>query len=113
MIRGKITEVVLMPRMPAYLKKEWALFLNERGRKAYNGLCRRCAGDCKQSFRADIVRCPYYRAKRKPLKSRKTENSSSDFVFLSDEVSAETEYHCRRNADDYCQTAVGDDRTGG
>ena len=28
-----------MPRMPKYLKKEWAFFLDERGRKKYNELC--------------------------------------------------------------------------
>ena len=25
-----------MPRMPKYLKREWAFFLDERGRKKYN-----------------------------------------------------------------------------
>ena len=29
-----------MPRMPKYLKQEWAFFLDERGRKKYNELCR-------------------------------------------------------------------------
>lgn len=33
-------------------KLEWSFFLNDRGRKAYNTLCRRCVHDCKQSFRA-------------------------------------------------------------
>ena len=28
-----------MPRMPKYLKEEWAFFLDERGRKKYNELC--------------------------------------------------------------------------
>ena len=27
-----------MPRMPKYLKREWAFFLDERGRKKYNAL---------------------------------------------------------------------------
>ncbi len=27
-----------MPRMPKYLKREWAFFLDERGRKKYNEL---------------------------------------------------------------------------
>ena len=27
-----------MPRMPKYLKEEWAFFLDERGRKKYNEL---------------------------------------------------------------------------
>ena len=45
-------------------KLEWSFFLNERGRKAYNTLCRRCVHDCKQSFRAVVVICPSYRSKR-------------------------------------------------
>ena len=43
-----------MPRMPKYLKREWAFFLDERGRKKYNELCRKCERSCKQSFRAAI-----------------------------------------------------------
>lgn len=41
-----------MPRMSKSKKLEWSFFLNDRGRKAYNTLCRRCVHDCKQSFRA-------------------------------------------------------------
>ena len=37
-----------MPRMPNYLKREWAFFLDERGRKKYNELCRKCERSCKQ-----------------------------------------------------------------
>ena len=33
-------KVNTMPRMPKYLKREWAFFLDERGRKKYNELCR-------------------------------------------------------------------------
>ncbi len=43
-----------MPRMPKYLKREWAFFLDERGRKKYNELCRKCESSCKQSFRATV-----------------------------------------------------------
>lgn len=39
-----------MPRMPKYLKEEWAFFLDERGRKKYNELCRKCERSCKQRF---------------------------------------------------------------
>ena len=39
-----------MPRMPKYLKREWAFFLDERGRKKYNELCRKCERSCKQSL---------------------------------------------------------------
>lgn len=53
-----------MPRMSKSKKLEWSFFLNDRGRKAYNTLCRRCVHDCKQSFRVVVVICPHYRSKR-------------------------------------------------
>ena len=40
-----------MPRMPKYLKREWAFFLDERGRKKCNELCRKCERSCKQKSR--------------------------------------------------------------
>lgn len=54
-----------MPRMPKYLKIEWAFFLDERGRKKYNELCRKCEKHCKQSFRATVIRCTRYLSKRR------------------------------------------------
>ena len=33
---GSEKEVLAMPRMPKYLKREWAFFLDERGRKKYS-----------------------------------------------------------------------------
>ena len=54
-----------MPRMPKYLKNDWAIFLDDRCRRAYNKLCRRCEHDCKQSFRATIIQCPDYLSKRR------------------------------------------------
>ncbi len=33
-------------------KLELSFFLNDRGRVAYNDLCRKCQHKCKQSFRA-------------------------------------------------------------
>lgn len=54
-----------MPRMSKKLKGEWAFFLNGKGRKAYNELCRRCEHDCKQSIRAVVFQCPYYLSKRR------------------------------------------------
>ena len=33
---GSEKEVLAMPRMPKYLKEEWAFFLEERGRKKYS-----------------------------------------------------------------------------
>ena len=53
-----------MPYMKKGEKEQWAFFLNERNRKTYNSLCRRCARSCKQSFRVKIVCCPSYRSKR-------------------------------------------------
>jgi hypothetical protein len=53
-----------MPRMSKSKKLEWSFFLNDRGRKAYNTLCRHCVHDCKQSFRAVVVICPHYQSKR-------------------------------------------------
>ena len=44
-----------MPRMSKKRKQEWALFLNERNRITYNGLCRKCSNECKQSFRCIIT----------------------------------------------------------
>lgn len=53
-----------MPRMSKKLKKELAFFLNDRGRRSYNGLCRKCQHGFKQSFRAVIIDCPRYLSKR-------------------------------------------------
>ena len=53
-----------MPRMSKKRKQELTFFLNERGRIAYNDTCRKCVGDCKQSFRTVIVCCPCYESKR-------------------------------------------------
>ena len=61
-----------MPRMSKKLKKELAFFLNERGRRSYNVLCRKCQHDCKQSFRAVIVACPRYLSKRSKQKKEDT-----------------------------------------
>ena len=43
---------------------EWAFFLGENSRRQYNRICRKCAHDCKQSFRAIVVLCPRYYSKR-------------------------------------------------
>ena len=61
-----------MPRMSKKLKKELAFFLNERGRRNYNELCRKCQHECKQSFRAVIVACPRYLSKRSKQKKEDT-----------------------------------------
>ena len=61
-----------MPRMSKKRKQEWALFLNERNRITYNGLCRKCNSECKQSFRCVVVHCPKY------LSKRRTKNYEND-----------------------------------
>ena len=53
-----------MPRMSKKLKKELAFFLNDRGRRSYNELCRKCQHECKQGVRAVIIDCPRYQSKR-------------------------------------------------
>jgi hypothetical protein len=53
-----------MPRMSKKRRLEWSFFLNDRNRITYNGLCRKCRNECKQSFRAVMVRCPKYLSKR-------------------------------------------------
>ena len=47
-----------MPRMSKKMKHEWSLYLNDKGRRTYNSLCRRCVHPCKQSFRVLVVECP-------------------------------------------------------
>ena len=61
-----------MPRMSKKRKQEWALFLNERNRITYNGLCRKYRNDCKQSFRCVVVHCLKY------LSKRRTKNYEND-----------------------------------
>ena len=39
---------------------ETDFFENSTGQRQYNGLCLACKRDCKQSYRADIVRCGKY-----------------------------------------------------
>lgn len=63
-----------MPRMSKKRKQEWALFLNVRNRITYNGLCRKCSNDCKQSFRCIVVYCPKYLSKGERRKMKQMEN---------------------------------------
>lgn len=53
-----------MPRMSKKRKLELSFFLNDRGRVAYNDLCRKCQHECKQSFLAVVIDCPHYLSKR-------------------------------------------------
>lgn len=54
-----------MPRLSKKYKQEWNFFLDERNRIRYNDLCKKCEKECKQSFRAIIVDCPFERKNRK------------------------------------------------
>lgn len=54
-----------MPRMRKKMKLEWAFFIGQSGRREYNALCLRCIHNCKQSFRAKVIRCDKYVSKRK------------------------------------------------
>ena len=53
-----------MPRLSKKYKQEWAFFLDHRNRMKYNELCKKCEKECKQSFRAIIVDCPFERRGR-------------------------------------------------
>lgn len=53
-----------MPRYSKNFKREMAFFLHPKsGYVTYNKKCNQCIYDCKQSFRAEIVRCPYFEKK--------------------------------------------------
>lgn len=54
-----------MGRMRKSDKEEWDFFIDPgTGRRKYNDKCRQCVCECKQSYRATIVRCPKYESKR-------------------------------------------------
>ena len=54
-----------MPRMSKKRKEEWAFFLNDRGRIAYNALCRRCVSQLQTKFPCHaVIVCPHYHSKR-------------------------------------------------
>ena len=56
---------VSMPRLSNKYKQEWQFFLDDRNRMKYNELCKKCERECKQSFRAIIIDCPFERKNRK------------------------------------------------
>ena len=58
-----------MPRLSKKYKLEWTFFLDDRNRMKYNDLCKKCERECKQSFRAVIIDCPFVR-KDKPKKRK-------------------------------------------
>ncbi len=54
-----------MPRLSKKQKQEWSFFIDEQtGRRTYNELCRKCIHNCKQSYRAVIICCRKFKAKR-------------------------------------------------
>ena len=57
-----------MPRLSKKYKQEWQFFLDDRNRMKYNELCKKCESECKQSFRAIIIDCPFERKNRKKKK---------------------------------------------
>ena len=61
---GRLEEIAC-PRLSKKYKQEWQFFLDDRNRMKYNDLCKKCDRECKQSFRAIIIDCPYERKNRK------------------------------------------------
>lgn len=59
---------ISMPRLRKKYKQEWQFFLDDRNRMKYNELCKKCERECKQSFRAIIIDCPFERKSRKKKK---------------------------------------------
>ena len=66
-IFGRKGGLLAMPRMSKQRKQEWSLFLNERNRITYNGLCRKCSSECKQSFRCVVVHPKQQKSRLKEL----------------------------------------------
>ena len=63
-----------MAKLSKKAKQEWDFFINpETGRRIYNSLCLKCKNNCKQSYKATVIYCPKYKAKRsvKIIKSRR------------------------------------------
>ena len=54
-----------MPRLSKKEKQEWNFFINPNtGRRTYNRFCLKCKNKCKQSYRAVVVYCRKFNAKR-------------------------------------------------
>ena len=60
LIRQFLKGVVPIARYTKRFKEEWAFFFNKHGRLEYAEKCKLCEHDCKQSFRAVVMYCPYY-----------------------------------------------------
>ena len=62
---------------PSAKSREWEFFRDESGRIAFNPKCNECAKNCKQSFRAELVRCHVFVKKD----SNSRDASSHNIVF--------------------------------
>ena len=50
-----------MPQIRKRERQQWALFLDASGQRIrHNSVCARCRNDCKQSWRAQLCRCPKF-----------------------------------------------------
>ena len=64
-----------MLKLPTLFRKDWAFFLNDRGRRSYNEICLHCMRKCKQSFRAVVMYCPHYLYKDRKRKEESKNES--------------------------------------
>ena len=63
---------------PSAKSREWEFFRDESGRIAFNPKCNECAKNCKQSYRAELVRCPVF---VKKVSKGRVASSDSSIVF--------------------------------
>lgn len=91
---GAGKEVMQMPRMPKYLKREWAFFLGDCGRKKYNPL------PSNKLLKGAQLICnkPFFRI------FARLNIQNTDFVFIR---------HCNNSFFDNKNTAVSGDTAGG
>ena len=90
---GAGKEVMQMPRMPKYLKREWAFFLGDCGRKKYNPL----PSDKLLKGAQFICNKPFFRI------FARLNIQNTDFVFVR---------HCNNSFFDNKNTAVSGDTAG-
>lgn len=56
-----------MPRLSKKYKQEWGFILDHRNRMKYDDLYKERVRECKQSFRAIIIDCPFERKPKKEV----------------------------------------------
>ena len=69
---------------PSAKSREWVVFRDESGRIAFNPKCNECSKECKQSFRATLVRCPIFQRKEIAMDTHRESNAS--FVFNKEQA---------------------------